>query len=75
MFLSLGEKEHHEWSETPNGVIILKRGHLLPQMLPGSGDVGHVFVQDVLLGADAVILYVLRPVKLAHVEVKSLQNV
>lgn len=56
-------------------VFILERRHLLPQMLPGSGDVGHIFVQDVLLGADAVILYVLGPVKLAHVEVKSLQNV
>lgn len=43
-------------------------------MLPGSGDVGHVFVQDVLLGADAVILDVLGPVQLAHVEVESLQD-
>lgn len=57
----------------PKTVFIRKR-HLLPQMLPGGGDVGHVFVQDVLLGADAVILDVLGPVKLAHVEVKSLQN-
>lgn len=43
-------------------------------MLPGSGDVGHVFVQDIFLGADAVILDVLGPVQLAHVEVKSLQD-
>lgn len=49
--------------------------HLLPQVLPRSRNVGHVFVQDVLLGADAVILDVLGPVQLAHVKVKSLQRV
>lgn len=43
-------------------------------MLPGSGNVGHVFVQDIFLGADAVILDVLGPVQLAHVEVKRLQK-
>lgn len=43
-------------------------------MLPCSRNVGHVFVQDVLLGADAVILNVLGPVQLAHVKVKSLQR-
>lgn len=48
--------------------------HSLPQVLPGSGNVGHVFVQDVLLGADAVILDVLGPVQLPNIEVKSLQS-
>lgn len=47
---------------------------LLPQMLPGSRNVGHIFIQDVLLGADAVILNVLRPVQLAHIKVKCLQD-
>lgn len=41
-------------------------------MLPGSRNVGHVFVQDVLLGADAVILDVFGPVQLTHVKVKCL---
>lgn len=57
------------------GVIILSLfAHLLPQVLPCSRNVRHVFVQDVLLGADAVILNVLGPVQLAHVKVKSLQR-
>lgn len=43
-----------------------------PQMLSGSRNVGHVFIQDVLLGADAIILYVLGPVQLAHIKVKCL---
>lgn len=43
-------------------------------MLPGSGNVGHVFIQDVLLGADAVVLNVLGPVQLAHIKVKCLQD-
>lgn len=56
-------------------VIILSLfAHLLPQVLPCSRNVRHVFVQDVLLGADAVILNVLGPVQLAHVKVKSLQR-
>lgn len=46
----------------------------LPQVLPGSRNVGHVFVQDVLLGADAVVLDVLGPVQLAYVKVKCLQE-
>ena len=46
--------------------------HLLPQMLPGSRNVRHIFIQDVFLGADAVILNILRPVQLAHVKVKHL---
>lgn len=41
-------------------------------MLPGSRNVRHVLVQDVLLGADAVILDVLGPVQLAHVKVECL---
>lgn len=47
---------------------------LLPQMLPGSRNVRHVFIQDVLLGADAVILNVLGPVQLTHIKVKRLQD-
>lgn len=47
---------------------------LLPQMLPGSRNVRHVFIQDVLLGADTIILNVLGPVQLAHVKVKRLQD-
>lgn len=61
-------------TQTPTPVIFMLFSlvHLLPQMLPGSRNVGHVFIQDVLLGADAVILNVLGPVQLAHVEVKHL---
>lgn len=43
-------------------------------MLPGSRNVRHVFVQDILLGADAVVLNVLGPVQLAHIKVKCLQD-
>lgn len=43
-------------------------------MLPGSRNVRHVFIQDVLLCADAVILYVFRPVQLTHVKVKGLRG-
>lgn len=46
--------------------------YILPQMLPGSGNVRHVFIQDVFLGANAVVLNVLGPVQLAHVKVKCL---
>lgn len=46
---------------------------LLSQVLPGSRNVRHVFVQDILLGADAVVLNVLGPVQLAHIKVKCLQ--
>lgn len=63
-------------TQTPTPVIFMLFSlvYLLPQMLPGSRNVGHVFIQDVLLGADAVILNVLGPVQLAHVEVKRLQG-
>lgn len=43
-------------------------------MLPGSRNVRHVFIQDILLGADAVILDVFGPVQLAHIKVKCLQD-
>lgn len=43
-------------------------------MLPGSGDVRHVFIQDVLLGADAIIVNVLGPVQLAHIKVERLKE-
>lgn len=58
---------------TQNDHLLYPLVDLLPQMLPGSRNVRHVFIQDVLLGADAVILNVLRPVQLAHIKVKCLQ--
>lgn len=47
---------------------------LLAQVLPGGGNIGHVLVQYVLLGADAVTLNVLRPIQLTHVKVKHLRK-
>lgn len=47
---------------------------VLPQVLSGGGNVGHVFVQNVLLGADTVILDVLWPVQLANVKVEGLKD-
>ncbi len=44
------------------------------QVLSGGGNVGHVFVQNVLLGADTVILDVLGPVQLTNVKVKGLKD-
>lgn len=49
-------------------------GDLLPQVLASGRNVGHVFVQDVFLGADAVIIDVLGPVQLTHVKVKGLRE-
>lgn len=48
--------------------------NLLPQMLSGCRNVRHVFIQDVLLGADAVVFDVLGPVQLTHVKVKRLKS-
>ncbi len=47
---------------------------VLPQVLSGGGNVGHVFVQNVLLGADTVILDVLWPVQLANIKVEGLKD-
>lgn len=47
---------------------------VLAQVLSGSWNIGHVLVQYVLLGADAVILNVLGPIQLTHIKVKHLRK-
>ena len=45
---------------------------LLVEMLASSRQAGQLFVQDVLLGAHAVVFHVLGPVQLSHIKVKRL---
>lgn len=53
---------------------IILQVDVLSQVLSGGGNVRHVLIQNVLLGADAVILDVLRPVQLANVKVEGLKD-
>ena len=46
----------------------------LPQVFLGHRDVGHLLIEDVFLGPDAVVLDVLWPVQLPHVKVERLKN-
>ena len=48
--------------------------NVLPQVFLGNRDIGHLLVEDVFLGPDAVVLDVLRPVELPHVKVECLKN-